>query len=411
MSLALRVYRGLWGTATVLGIPRLFLRERPRELAERSGRCPLGGRPRPLWIHAASVGETAAAQALVARLRREEGPLRLAVSAMTRTGVARGEALRPDVGPFHAPLDAPGPVRECLSRLEPRALVVLETELWPTLLSELNERSLPWGIVSARISERGVRRMRWVPGLYRELLATVAAVGARSEEDASRFVALGAPAAAVRVTGDLKSDRGAPPYEAPPPGSRRWIAACTRPGEEEIVLEALSLLAHERERGELLLAPRHPERFAAVGELVRARGWSVRSWAARDEAGGDGWSVVLVDEMGVLEEAYRRVDCAFVGGSLVPLGGHSPLEAAAAGRPVLLGPHTDNCRQAAADLEAVRSAHRVDGAAALAREVARLLDDPAAREREGRAALGVVSRGSGATAATVELLRERGLLR
>ncbi len=407
MSLALRAYRGLWRTAATLGIPRLFLRERPRELAERSGRCPLGGSPRPLWIHAASVGETAAAEVLVARLRQEE-PVRIALSAMTRTGVVRGERLRPDVGPFHAPLDAPGPVRECLSRLEPRALVVLETELWPTLLSELGQRSIPWGIASARISERAARRMKWVAGLYRELLATVSAVGARSEGDASRFIALGAPRAAVRVTGDLKTDRAVRPYEAPPAGGRRWIAACTRPGEEEIVLEALSLLAHERERGELLLAPRHPERFEAVERLVRAHGWSVRPWSARDEAAGDGWCVVLVDEMGVLDEAYRRVDCAFVGGSLVPVGGHSPLEAAAAGRPVLVGPHTDNCREAAGDLEAAGSAHRVQDAATLAREVARLLADPAAREREGRAALGIVSRGTGATAATVALLRQRG---
>jgi 3-deoxy-D-manno-octulosonic-acid transferase len=297
-----------------------------------------------------------------------------------------------------------------LSRLEPRGLILLETELWPTLIGELAERSIPWAIVSARISERGARRMKWIPGLYREILATAAAVGARSEEDASRLIALGAPVAVVRVTGDLKSDRAVRPYEAPPAGADRWLAACTRPGEEEIVLEALSRLARERERGELILAPRHPERFAAVAELVRERGWRVRPWSARDDVTQPGWSVVLVDEMGVLEEAYRRAGCAFVGGSLVPLGGHSPLEAAAAGRPVLLGPHTDNCRQSAADLVETGSAHRVDDARTLAAEVARLLGDPIAAEREGRAALAVIARGSGATAATFEHLRERGLL-
>jgi 3-deoxy-D-manno-octulosonic-acid transferase len=409
MSLALRAYRGMWRAAAALRIPNVLLRDRPAELAQRAGLCPLGGQPLPLWIHAASVGETAAAESLVGKLRRET-PLRLAFSAMTRTGVARAERLRPDVGPFHLPLDAPGTVRRFLSRLEPRGLILLETELWPTLISELAERSIPWAIVSARISERAARRMKWIPGLYRDILATAAAVGARSEGDASRLIALGAPVAVVRVTGDLKSDRAVRPYEAPPAGVDRWVAACTRPGEEEIVLEALSLLARERKRGELILAPRHPERFAPVAELVRERGWSVRPWSARDDVSQQGWSVVLVDEMGVLENAYRRADCAFVGGSLVPLGGHSPLEAAAAGRPVLLGPHTDNCRQAAVDLVEAGSAHRVDDARTLAAEVARLLGDPITAQREGRAALDVIARSSGATAATFEHLRERGLL-
>ena len=410
MSAALRLYRGLGRFATALRLERVALRGSPRELEERRGYCPPGGSPPPVWVHAASLGELDAARPLLAALR--ESGRRTALSTMTRTGLAKAAGLGADVGPFHVPLDAPGPVGRCLDRLRPAALVSLETEIWPTLLSELSARDVVWAIVSARLSPRGAARMRRVPGLYRAVLGGVGAVAARTEGDASRYVENGAPAGAVRVTGDLKEDEPPPPFVPPPDDLPRFVAACTRPGEEEIVLAALEEIERSVPEGELLLAPRHPERFAPVADLVRAAGRDVRVWEKRDESPAPGgWRVLLVDRMGVLDEAYRWGSVAFVGGSLVPRGGHSPLPAAAAGRPILYGPHDENCRDAALALEREGGLARVASASDLAAQVVRLLRDPRAAEAAGRRAHETLRARSGATERTVAWLEERGVLR
>jgi 3-deoxy-D-manno-octulosonic-acid transferase len=288
--------------------------------------------------------------------------------------------------------------------------VVLETELWPVLLLGLDARGVPWGIASARLSDRAQRRMRRAGGLFRRVLGTVGAVGARTPEDAARFRALGVPPDRIRVTGDLKEDRPSTPFRPPPRGRPRWLAACTRPGEEEIVLDALRLLAEELPAGELVLAPRHPERFEAVADLASARGHRVRRWREREDPLPEGeWVVTLLDEMGVLEEAYRRTSVAFVGGSLAPFGGHSPLEAAAAGRPVLFGPHAGNCREIVDALEEGGALIRVANGHDLVEAVLRLTRSPEDAERQGRAAHRVLAERAGATRRTLEFLRERGV--
>lgn len=409
MSL-LAIWRGLGATACAVGLPELWLRGRDAERRERLGEAPTPAQAAPLWIHAASVGETTAAAALVRAVRKRVAQP-IAVSTSTRTGRERASTLRPELGPFFAPLDAPAPVRRAVDRLRPAAFVALETELWPTLLDELARRGVPWGIASGRVSSRSFSRMRVVRGLYESVLRRVTMIAARSEEDAARFVSLGAPTEHVRVTGDLKEDREVGAWEPPPADVPRWIAACTRPGEEEIVLAALSSLAKVRSHGELELAPRHPERFAEAESLCRAAGLPVRRWRDRAAAPPEGWSVVLVDEMGVLDEAYRRASCAFVGGSLAPFGGHSPWEAAAAGRPVLTGPHVAHCREAVESLRVAGAATEIRSAEELASRVEACLAEPAAVERAGRAAQETLRTRSGAARATVELFMERGLLR
>ncbi|MGQ0723563.1 MAG: 3-deoxy-D-manno-octulosonic acid transferase [Candidatus Eiseniibacteriota bacterium] len=407
MSLAL--YRAVWAAGLALRVPELLLGSRRAELDERLGRGD-AVQPGALWIHAASVGEVTAAEVLVRALRRARiGPI--AVTTVTRTGRARAAELRPDLGPWHAPLDAPVPVARFLDRVRPRALVILETELWPNLLLELGRRSIPWGVASARLSPRAEGRYRPARGLLRAMLAGVRAVAARSEADAERFVRLGAPAAAVRAIGDLKDDREVPPWAAPPEDRPRWAAACTRPGEEKEILEALQVMRGKVPSGELVLAPRHPERFDEVARLVERAGLPLRRWSARDEpASGDGWSVLLVDEMGVLPDAYRRSWCAFVGGTLRPFGGHNPLEAAAGGRSVLVGPHTESCELAVGRLEARGGLIRVQAARELGERVAELLADPAAALRSGRAAWDAAKSFGGAADATVAFLAERGAL-
>ncbi len=404
----LGAWRALGSVAAASGLPALLERD-PRARAERLGAVPDGAGRAPLWVHAASVGETAAAGALLAAVRAR-APRAVALSVTTRTGRERARALAPDLGPFHPPLDAPGPVRRALARLAPSAFVALETELWPTLLDELSRRGVPWGVASGRLSDRGFARKRRVRGLYAAVLARVTAIGARTEADAERFVALGAPAGRVAVTGDLKEDRAVAPWTPPPDGPPAWIAACTRPGEEEIVLAATAVLRARVPDGRLILAPRHPERFEEAARLAERTGWTPQRWVERDEPAPEGWSLLLVDRMGVLDEAYRRARVAFVGGSLVPLGGHSPWEAAGAGRAVITGPHVTACAGAVAALQAAGAATTAADAAALADAVEPFLRDAGRATRGGRSAHAVLAARAGAGEATVAHFRARGLL-
>jgi 3-deoxy-D-manno-octulosonic-acid transferase len=402
------LYRGLGWTGTSLGIPALVLRSRPTELAERMGRISVRT-PGAVWLHAASVGELAAARSLLETMRtRAPGPVALTV--MTRTGRERAMQLHPDIGPFHAPLDTPRPVRRAVDAIAPSAWISLETELWPALSHELARRGIPMAVVSARLSERSLDRMRRVRSLYAPALRALRAIGTRTEEDANRWIELGVPAAAVRCTGDLKDDRDVPDRVPPPEDRPAWIAACTRPGEEEEVLAALELMEIRIPAGELILAPRHPERFEEVAEIVARTGRPVRRWHDRDRPAGDGWSVLVVDEMGVLDDAYRRARAAFVGGSLVPVGGHSPWEAAVAGRPVAMGPDVTNCADAFSRLRSAGAAVQVGDAAALADRMVTWLTDDAAAEAAGRHAHQVIRDAAGAAVRTVDFLRERGVL-
>ncbi len=401
-------WRALGAAAAASGLPALLERD-PRARGERLGGVPEGGGLAPLWVHAASVGETAAAGALLVAVRAR-APRAVALSVTTATGRERARALAPDFGPFHPPLDAPGPVRRALARLAPSAFVALETELWPTLLDELSRHGIPWGVASGRLSERGFARKRRVRGLYAAVLGRVTAIGARTGVDAERFVALGAPVERVAVTGDLKEDRPVPPWTPPPDGPPAWIAACTRPGEEEIVLAAADALRARLPQGRLILAPRHPDRFEEAARLAERAGWAPRRWAQRDEVPAAAWSLVLVDRMGVLDEAYRRARVAFVGGSLVPLGGHSPWEAAGAGRAVVTGPHVATCEDAMTALRDAGAATTAADAAALADAVEPFLRDARRAADAGRLAHAVLAARSGAGEATVAHFRSRGLL-
>ena len=409
MSTAFAVYRALTAAAAALRLPAIVLRGHEQERRERCGEAPDGGVPPPLWIHAASLGEVAAAGNLL-RALRAEGGTRIALSATTRAGRVRAQNLAPECGPFFVPLDAPLFVKRSLDRVRPAAFVVLETEIWPVLLDELSRRGIPWGMASARLSRASHRRYALLRSAMRQLLAGAAAIAARTAEDAARFVDLGVHPARVRVTGDLKEGREVPPYEPAPGGRFRWIAACTRPGEEEIVLEAARLVAERSPGAQTWIAPRHAERFEEVAGRVARSGLSWTRWSERAANRSEPASVLLVDQMGVLDEAYRQSACAFIGGSLAPFGGHNPLEAASQGRAILIGPHTENIARAAEGLLAGGAASRVTSARELADEVAALAADPALRERRGRAAHDYAARSPSAARATLEFLRERGVL-
>ena len=397
--------------SAVLGAPvaagALVLRPRWRAgWRERIGGGPVA--PGALWVHAASVGEVTASAQLVARLRARGHALQL--STTSNSGRALCGQLHPDLPNRLAPLDHPWCVDAVLSRAQPRALVLVETELWPVWIKACERRGVPVVVVSGRISDRSLPRYRrlgrWVAGA----LARLFAIGARTEQDRERFLALGAAPDRVRVTGDLKLD----PPDAPralAPDLAAWlgdaplvVAGSTHPGEEEALLAAQRAWEHAGRRAALVLAPRYPERAGEV--IARARSFgrraTLRSAPGGALAAGD---VGVLDTIGELAALYARAAIAFVGGTLVPIGGHNLLEPAAVGAPVVYGRHLANVRHAAELLESVRAGECVADAAELACAIGDAIDAPeAARARgaAGRAALAVHRGSSERSAALIE---------
>jgi 3-deoxy-D-manno-octulosonic-acid transferase len=356
-----------------------------------------------IWVHAVSVGEVQAAAVLIEALRMRRPQTEITLTCATPTARARGRAMLPGVDVRYAPYDLPGSVRRCLRALRPRLLIVLETELWPNLLHEAQEAGLPILIASARVSARSAGIYRRLPGLLRTTLAGGVWVAAQTEADALRFAALGVPAARLTVAGNIKFDRLLAPetshrgallrarYAA---GRPVWVAGSTHAGEEQIVLDAHTRLCRQLPAALLILAPRHPQRFDAAAASVAAQGLSCirRSIGAAE---GD-YQVLLLDTMGELPEFYAAGDVAFVGGSLVAVGGHNLLEPAALGMPVLSGPEQFNSPELARVLSEQGALTIVHDADDLAAALARLLADPEARATQGAAGCAAIAANRGA---------------
>jgi len=374
--------------------------------AERLGAAPrvaAGG----LWVHAASVGELQAALRLVAEL--EAAGQRVVASSFTPAARALLAARRPGRPATLAPLDHPWCVERALARAAPRALVLVETELWPAWIRAAQRRRVPVLLVSGRLSDRSFPRYARLQRLFAPTLRRLAWIGARSEQDRARFVALGARADRVRVSGDLKLDVGAPPpvraeLERALRGVPLWVAGSTHPGEEALLLDAIAR-SERLAASALALAPRHVERAPELLRLCRARGLRAR---LRSALGADPIAlgeVLVLDTLGELASLYALAQVAFIGGSLVPLGGHNPLEAAVLGVPVLHGPHVASVRASIELLARAGAAREVRGAASLARALEAWLGDPAAARRAGaagRLALGP-HRGAAARSAALVL--------
>jgi 3-deoxy-D-manno-octulosonic-acid transferase len=350
-----------------------------------------------IWLHAVSLGEMSAAAPLVRALHSRYPRLALAVTAATPSGRARARDLFAEVADIRfLPYDTPGSVRRFLERVRPRVAIIMETELWPNLFRECERRRVPVFLASARLSAKSVSRYRRLGSLFSGVFTPNVAVAAQSAEDADRFKSIGASAIQTRVIGNVKFDlavdagtietgkvlRAA--YGAKPV----WVAGSTHAGEEEQVLEAHALLQMHRPGTLLLLAPRHKDRFAAVADLLARRGvkFARRSAMARGSPGADlpvDTQVLLVDTIGELTAVYASADVAFVGGSLVPVGGHNLLEPAAQGLAVLTGPSHFNSREIALLLLRRGAALQVADPKDLAAALQRLLDEPAERRRMG----------------------------
>ena len=363
-----------------------------------------------LWVHAVSVGETRAALPLIRALLKRDPDLSLLVTTTTLTGSRQvREALSEQVQHVYAPYDLPGAVARFLRQTRPRLAVIMETELWPNLLRQCAVAGIPTLIANARLSERSARGYRRMSPLTAAMLRDITLIAAQAEADAERFRALGAPN--VQVTGNLKYDL-ALPDDLTEQGRRLrrellgesrpvWIAASTHAGEDEQVLDAFARLRARWPELLLLLVPRHPERFDGVAALCQQRSFGVVR-RSEQRACTPETAIFLGDSMGELLRFYAAADLAFVGGSLVPTGGHNVLEPALLGLPVLFGPHMFNFTEAGERLLEASAAWRVADAAELAAQVDRLLADPAWRQDAGQRGRAAVERHRGALAALLD---------
>jgi 3-deoxy-D-manno-octulosonic-acid transferase len=368
-----------------------------------------------LWVHAVSVGEAAAALPLVRQLLDRYPQRSVLVTTTTPAGAQRVRAALGDrVLHAWAPLDLPGAVGRFLRRVQPRRLIVMETELWPNLFAALARRHAPIVIANARLSPRSVGRYRRVAGLARQTLAHCAAIAAQSEADAARFRDIGADPARVHVLGNLKFDLEMPEdlvaagralrarWGAPRPV---WVAASTHEGEEEAALRAHRILLARYRNAVLVLVPRHPQRFEAVARLAEASGLrTLRRSAIGAATPLDGVQVLIGDTMGELPLYFGAADVAFVGGSLVEVGGHNVLEPAALGLPVVFGPYMYHFEQAAALLLEHRAARQIEGVLELEPAVSKLLHEPQQRAAMGRAGRAVLQANRGALQRLLNLI-------
>ena len=403
------VYNLLIHLAAVPGLALQFWRGRhaPGHRARLGERLGLGEfLPAPaIWIHAVSVGEMQAAAPLVRTLLERYPQHPVVITTVTPTGADRARQLFGDAVQLrYVPVDLPGSVRRFFDRVRPRLALILETELWPNLYAECGRRGVPLVLASARISPRSVGRYRRLVPLFRQTLSHGIVIAAQSARDAERFLSIGAAPERTHVTGNIKFDFEPSP-ETAEQGSRWrrdnasqrpvWVAGSTHEGEESMVLDAHRRVREQFPDALLLLVPRHPPRFGAVRELLLRRGESFVTRSSGESIGPE-VAVMLGDSMGDLTGFYAAADVAFVGGSLVPVGGHNLLEPAAVGKPVLIGPHCFNDESAMRLLVEAGAASIVNDSVQLADRLVELISQPQQRAAMGDAGRRVVDENRGA---------------
>ncbi len=399
-------------------------------LWERLGHVPAtlrGQDARPaIWVHAVSVGEVLAGLPLIRKLKEKFPSHRLVVTTTTATGQALARARLPFADAvFYFPLDWAGPVRRVLRAVRPSALIILETEIWPNVLRECHRAGVPVMFVNGRISEKSFARYQKIlaasgslTAFLRDVLGRAALFLMQSPADAERLLQLGAPEGRVQVTGNLKYDLAAP---ADPPfvtwlerqiqRQERWpvlVAGSVVAGEEENVLEAYDYIQRKWNRTLLILAPRKPERFDMAARIAESDGWRVarRSALPADAVLPEDTDVLLLDSVGELAALYRLADVTFIGGSLIPSGGHNILEPALFGKAPCFGPSMENFHEMAQLFVQREAGFQVDSGPSLGHLWTRLIEDAALRERTGNAARALITENSGATDRSLARIRE-----
>ena len=368
-----------------------------------------------IWIHAVSLGEVNAAVPLIEALMQRYRDSRFVITTVTPTGSDRVLQLFGDrVFHVYLPYDLTTAVKRFLDRVRPRLAVIMETEIWPNLFMTCAERGISIVVANARLSEKSLRGYWPIQPLVRRAIRCASFVAAQSASDGERLRELGAAEPRLAVVGNLKFDMVVPDgvrqrgvaFRAAAGGARPvWIAASTHEGEELIVLKAHATVLRRFPDALLLIAPRHPERFKPIVSACRAYGFRT---ATRSEEGGAGpaCQCFVIDSMGELIEFYAAADVAFVGGSLVAVGGHNLLEPAALARPVIVGPQTFNFAEVTEDLIAAGAVVRIFDGDALGATVVRLLSRDVERRSMGEAAHAVMARERGAVERTMAIVEE-----
>lgn len=367
-----------------------------------------------LWIHAVSVGEVVAALPLINALRQKYVNLPITVTTTTPTGSQRvQQSLGNTVSHVYMPYDIPWAINSLIKKLQPSCLIIMETELWPNVLQQCVQHSIPVIIANGRISDRSLRgymRLHW---FIKNILQQVTFVAAQSQTDAERFIRLGLSSSNVSVAGNLKFEvqvdvvqqqQGAA-LRAAIPNRFIWVAASTHLYEEEQVIEAFKEVQLYIPQCLLILVPRHPDRFAAVAELLKLHNLSFvtrSSGAVCDNT----TKVILGDTMGELATFYAAADLAFVGGSLVPVGGHNLLESAVLGIPSITGPHMENFKEITKLLLDAGAISVVKNPAHLAQQIITWWKDPDLLKNLGVKARRVVAENRGAVATICQHLEQ-----
>jgi 3-deoxy-D-manno-octulosonic-acid transferase len=421
-------YSLMWWLALPLVLTRLWLRGRKepgyrQHWAERLGFYPRatatpGAAGPVLWVHAVSVGETRAAEPLVDALLAEYPQSRIILTHMTPTGRATGKALFAKHGErllqSYLPYDMGSMVSRFIRHFQPSVCILMETEVWPNLIAVCNARKVPVVLANARLSERSLRKAARLGSLLLDAARGISLVAAQTEADAQRVRSLGVQR--VEITGSIKFDVVVPEAALSIGAALRsaigprpvLLCASTREGEEELILQAFQNARAALPANVLLLiVPRHPQRFDEVEKMITARGLNVQRRSALPLDGSILQADVLLgDSMGEMFAYYAACDIAFVGGSLMPLGGQNLIEPAALGKPILIGQHTFNFELVTEDALAAGGAQRISDADDLMATAARLLNDTSARATMGLNAQSFANQHRGATRRTLALLQK-----
>lgn len=404
--------RKLYTFLFYLALPVVFIRLFWRSLSlpayrkrwdERFGNVPFS-LDQCIWVHAVSVGETIAAIPLIKALKVHYHPIPILVTTMTPTGADRVKtAFGESVYHTYLPYDLPSAVTNFLKKVNPKVAVVMETELWPNLIEACHKMHIPVCLMNARLSAKSAKGYKKILSLTRSMLKNIDVIAANSEADALRFIQLGALKENVMVSGNIKFDLELPTDLSAKIDSLRktlgenrfvWVAASTHEGEEEIILTAHKLLREINPQALLILVPRHPDRFDSIAKLCEQHFQTVRR--SKDELCDPETGVYLGDTMGELLTMYGASDVAFVGGSLIPRGGHNMLEAGALAKPVITGPHLFNFAEISELFVAANALIKVTDAKTLADQLASLMRNENERKSMGEAGKQVVDANRGA---------------
>lgn len=380
---------------------------------ERFGRVEKNFPQGTIWVHAVSVGEVLAAIPLIQRILEQYPIIPVVVTTMTPTGAERVKAILGDrVVQVYAPYDLPHAIKRFLRQIQPKIVVIMETELWPNLLHTCHRRNIPVFVANARLSARSAKSYAVFKRFTQQMLQCITLLAAQTQEDADRFIALGMPESGVKVTGNIKFDLKTPEdLDSCAQALRQqwgvqrsvWIAASTHAGEEEQLLAVFSALKAQFPELLLLLVPRHPERFAQVIALCRQHGLPTATRSDPQSCTSE-TQIFVGDSMGELLLFYAAADVAFVGGSFVATGGHNVLEPAALGLPVVIGPHTFNFSVITRQLVTAQAAWQVANPQELLTVLMTLLKDATLRDEAGKKGRKFVNQYRGALDLQLQML-------